>query len=101
MRRHTAASARILPSARVFAVGPEDLHEFPGLLLQRIPLAVTDHALDAQRAAQTGAAARPCFAADVTVTMLAFKPGLVVPAAARWTGAVRLAKLEGPEALEA
>ncbi len=51
--------------------------------------------------AQTGAAARPCFAADVTVTMLAFKPGLVVPAAARWTGAVRLAKLEGPEALEA
>ncbi len=33
--------------------------------------------------------------------MLAFKPGLVVPAAARWTGAVRLAKLEGPEALEA
>lgn len=51
--------------------------------------------------AQTGAAARPCFAADVTVTMLAFKPGLVAPAAARWTGAVRLAKLEGPEALEA
>ena len=43
----------------------------------------------------------PRFAADVTVTMLAFKPGLVVPAAARWTGAVRLAKLEGPEALEA
>ena len=46
--------------------------------------------------AQTGAAARPCFAADMTVTMLAFKPGLVEPHAARWTGAVRLAKLEEP-----
>ena len=44
--------------------------------------------------AQTGMAARPCFAADATVTMLAFKPGLTVPAAARWTGAVKLAKLD-------
>ena len=44
-------------------------------------------------AAQTGAAARPTFAADLTVTMLAFKPGLVEPAAAPWTGAVKLAKL--------
>ena len=44
-------------------------------------------------AAQTGTAARPTFAADLTVTMLAFKPGLVEPAAAPWTGAVKLAKL--------
>ncbi|WP_080797719.1 NAD(P)H-hydrate epimerase [Arabiibacter massiliensis] len=43
--------------------------------------------------AQTGVAARPCFAADLTVTMLAYKPGLVAPVARRWTGAVRLAKL--------
>ncbi len=43
--------------------------------------------------AQTGFAARPTFAADVTVTMIAYKPGLVRPGAARWTGAVRLAKL--------
>ena len=44
-------------------------------------------------AAQTGTAARPTFAADLTVTMLAFKPGLVEPVAAPWTGAVKLAKL--------
>lgn len=44
--------------------------------------------------AQSGTAARPCFAADVTVTMLAYKPGLTTPAAQRWTGAVRLAKLD-------
>ena len=44
-------------------------------------------------AAQTGTAARPTFAADLTVTMLAFNPGLVEPAAAPWTGAVKLAKL--------
>lgn len=44
-------------------------------------------------AAQTGTAAWPTFTADLTVTMLAFKPGLVEPAAQRWTGAVRLAKL--------
>lgn len=43
--------------------------------------------------AQTGKAARPCFAADLTVTMLAFKPGLVEPTAQRFTGAIRLAKL--------
>ena len=43
--------------------------------------------------AQTGTAARPTFAADVTVTMIAFKPGLVQPGATRWTGAARLAKL--------
>lgn len=43
--------------------------------------------------ARSGTAARPTFAADVTVTMIAFKPGLVAPAAARWTGSVRLAKL--------
>lgn len=43
--------------------------------------------------AQTGAVARPCLAADVTVTMLAYKPGLVLPATDRWTGMVRLARL--------
>ncbi len=44
-------------------------------------------------AAQTGSAARPTFAADATVTMLAFKPGLVVASASPWVGAVKLAKL--------
>ena len=43
--------------------------------------------------AQTGAAARPTFAADATVTMLAYKPGLVASAGAPWVGAVKLAKL--------
>ena len=44
--------------------------------------------------AQTGAVARPAFAADATVTMLAFKPGLMTPGAVPWTGAVKLAKLD-------
>lgn len=44
--------------------------------------------------AQTGAVARPTFAADATVTMLAYKPGLVARGAASWTGAVKLAKLD-------
>ena len=44
-------------------------------------------------AAQTGSAANPTFAADVTVTMLAFKPGLTSKSAKRWTGVVKLAKL--------
>lgn len=43
--------------------------------------------------AQTGCAAWPCFAADMTITMLAFKPGLVEPEAKRWTGTLKLAKL--------
>lgn len=43
--------------------------------------------------AQTGKAAQPCFAADLTVTMLAFKPGLIEPMAQRFTGTIRLAKL--------
>ena len=43
--------------------------------------------------AQTGSIARPTFAADMTVTMLAYKPGLVAPGATAWTGAVKLARL--------
>lgn len=43
--------------------------------------------------AQTGAIARPTFCADITVTMLAYKPGLAKPQAARFTGAVKLARL--------
>lgn len=43
--------------------------------------------------AQTGAAARPCMAADMTVTMLAYKPGLVSADTNRWTGMVTLARL--------
>ncbi|OUO90694.1 carbohydrate kinase [Gordonibacter sp. An230] len=42
--------------------------------------------------AQTGRAARPCFFADLTVTMLAFKPGLSSPAP-RACGVIRLATL--------
>ena len=45
-------------------------------------------------AAQTGTVARPAFAADMTVTMLAFKPGLVASATTPWTGIVKLAKLD-------
>ncbi|WP_139653240.1 NAD(P)H-hydrate epimerase [Raoultibacter phocaeensis] len=43
--------------------------------------------------AQTGSIGRPTFAADTTVTMLAYKPGLVKPQAARFTGTVELAAL--------
>lgn len=43
--------------------------------------------------AQTGSIARPTFVADTTVTMLAYKPGLVKPQAARFTGTVELAHL--------
>lgn len=43
--------------------------------------------------AQTGSTARPCLAADMTVTMLAYKPGLVMQQTDRWTGLVTLARL--------
>lgn len=43
--------------------------------------------------AQSGAVGRPTFAADLTVTMLAFKPGLVALSTTPWTGGVKLAKL--------
>lgn len=56
------------------------------------PLAI---AVDAPSglSAQTGAIAQPTFAADTTVTMLAYKPGLVKPQAARFTGTIELARL--------
>lgn len=43
--------------------------------------------------AQTGAVGRPTFSADRTVTMLAYKPGLVATSTTPWTGGVKLAKL--------
>ncbi|MDO4290659.1 MAG: NAD(P)H-hydrate epimerase [Eggerthellaceae bacterium] len=43
--------------------------------------------------AETGRAANPCFAADLTVTMLAYKPGLVMPATTPYTGLIKLARL--------
>lgn len=43
--------------------------------------------------AQTGAAADPCIEADLTVTMIVQKPGLVLPQAARYCGEVRVAPL--------
>lgn len=43
--------------------------------------------------AQSGAVGRPTFAADLTVTMLAFKPGLVATSTTPWTGGVKVAKL--------
>ena len=43
--------------------------------------------------AQTGEAALPCIRADVTVTMLVLKPGLLAPEAARMVGRVKLAPL--------
>ena len=43
--------------------------------------------------AQTGLAAQPCIHADATVTMIVYKPGLVKPEAARWTGSMKLAPL--------
>lgn len=48
--------------------------------------------------AQTGAVAHPCFVADVTVTMLAYKPGVVASTSSPWTGVVRLAKLGATDA---
>ena len=43
--------------------------------------------------AQTGLAAQPCIHADATVTMIVYKPGLVKPESARYTGALKLAPL--------
>ena len=43
--------------------------------------------------AQTGVAAMPCVRADETVTMLAFKPGLLAPGAAACVGELSLAPL--------
>ena len=43
--------------------------------------------------AQDGAVGEPCFEADLTVTMLAFKPGLVLDESASHVGALRLAPL--------
>lgn len=43
--------------------------------------------------ARTGTAASDCIRADATVTMLAFKTGLVQPAAAPYTGTLKLATL--------
>ncbi|MEG2932452.1 MAG: NAD(P)H-hydrate epimerase [Gordonibacter sp.] len=43
--------------------------------------------------AQTGTVGHPTFCADRTVTMLAFKPGLVAASTTPWTGGVKLAKL--------
>lgn len=43
--------------------------------------------------AQTGLAAQPCIHADATVTMIVYKPGLVKPEAARYTGTLKLAPL--------
>lgn len=43
--------------------------------------------------AQTGLAAQLCIHADATVTMIVYKPGLVKPESARWTGSMKLAPL--------
>ncbi len=47
--------------------------------------------------AQTGNAALPRFYADETITMLAFKPGLLKRGSARITGQVELAELVSPD----
>ncbi len=49
--------------------------------------------------AQTGKAARPCIKADITVTMIAPKPGLVTPYAFAFCGAVRVAPIAYIETL--
>ena len=43
--------------------------------------------------AQTGLAAQPCIHADATVTMIVYKPGLLKPESARYTGTLKLAPL--------
>lgn len=43
--------------------------------------------------AQTGAAGSPCIEADMTITMLALKPGLLAKGAETYTGTIRLAPL--------
>lgn len=44
--------------------------------------------------AQRGTAARACIVADETITMLVAKPGLLAPAAAPYTGRVRVALID-------
>ncbi len=44
--------------------------------------------------AQTGMVGCPTFSADRTITMLAYKPGLIATSTTPWTGGVKLAKLE-------
>lgn len=43
--------------------------------------------------AQTGMAAEPCIFADKTITMLAYKPGLLMSSSAKYCGIVELAKI--------
>lgn len=43
--------------------------------------------------AQTGEAAKPCIVADMTITMLVYKPGLITQNAARYCGVIELAPL--------
>lgn len=49
--------------------------------------------------AQTGTAASPCIEADVTVTMIVQKTGLITPQAARYCGDLRVAPLASIEGL--
>lgn len=43
--------------------------------------------------ADTGNAATPCIAADTTITMLAYKPGLLLDSAQQYCGTVHLARI--------
>lgn len=75
--------------------GRRGAHERRGPVPMKAPGAPFAVAVDVPSglSAQTGAAAAPCFCADVTVTMIAYKPGLASERTNRWTGAVKLAPL--------
>lgn len=63
---------------------PHKLHRAPFALAVDTPSGLN---------AQTGAIAQPCFAADVTITMLAYKPGLIMDETTTYTGVVKMDRL--------
>lgn len=76
---------------RVHAARPDNRTSLPNKV-RRAPFAI---AIDVPSglSAQTGRVALPCFVADITVTMIAYKPGLVRDDTTPWTGIVKLEKL--------
>lgn len=69
-----------------------ETREHPSKPVDDAPFAVSAD-VPSGLSAQTGTVAYPCFVADVTVTMLALKPGVASSASSPWTGVVHLAEL--------
>lgn len=86
-----------LANGRCFPDGSEPAHEYGAEAsaddkAMGAPIMIAADA-PSGLSAQTGEAALPCIRADVTVTMLVLKPGLLAPEAARLTGHVKLVPL--------